>query len=404
MSTPDDGDPRADKKGRAIGDRSIVRSHVWIVVGVTLLTTAVAGAVGLSRPVEHVAESRVEVLQTPTRGAPIVPDMGTEREVATSGEVAQQAAARMSVDPEYAARGLSVAVVTDSHVIVLRFSASDDKDAVEGAEAFTRSYVATRNADQKTRVVSTITEAHLLPGSGGQPLALVLGVGLLVGLALGLACAWLRDRASDLVRSTGELERAGPGLLASGLEVTGAAGPSYGFLSGQLMAMTDHRSDHVRVLVTGLRTSGAPRAVAVRLASTLTGHGRSVELLDSSGRRRALGNGLVAGPGSVEVLTSPRLLDDPETWVLARRADVVLLVVRIGKVRRSDVELAVRGLTAVPGPVVGWVTVRSGEPSDELPAPTLVSPPFTTRLPRQGEGVADESSSQATAPGDAGPP
>ena len=62
-------------------------------------------------------------------------------------------------------------------------------------------------------VVSTITAAHLLAGAGGPSLVLVIGVGLLVGLALGLAGAWIRDRLSDRVRSVGELNAQARGCL-----------------------------------------------------------------------------------------------------------------------------------------------------------------------------------------------
>ena len=79
----------------AAPEKSLVRVYVWIIALVTLLTVGVALVVALERPVTYTAESRIEVLSVPTRGAPIAPNMGTEREVATSGSVAEDAAARL---------------------------------------------------------------------------------------------------------------------------------------------------------------------------------------------------------------------------------------------------------------------------------------------------------------------
>ena len=170
------------------------------------------------------------------------------------------------------------------------------------------------------------------------------------------------------------------------------------------MALTDHSTDRVRILVTSLHDSHVSRAVAVRLVSILTAHGRPVELLDPAGRQRVMGNGLAPGRRAVEVLTSPRLLDDPETWVVARRADVVLLVVRLGKLRRSELDLAVRGLMFAQGPVVGWVTCRAGEPTEALLPPSFGSPTFTSHLTAgPGEAARADTRPQDTGPGQAEP-
>ena len=101
-----------------------MRVYGWIIALVTLLTVGIALLVALERPVTYTAESRVEVLSVPTRGAPIAPNMGTEREVATSGSVAEDAAARLDSSRSAAVQGLAVAVVADTSELVIDYSAS----------------------------------------------------------------------------------------------------------------------------------------------------------------------------------------------------------------------------------------------------------------------------------------
>ena len=108
----------------AAPEKSLVRVYAWIIALVTLLTVGIALLVALERPITYTAESRVEVLPVPTRGAPIAPNMGTEREVATSGSVADDAAARLNSSRSAAVQGLKVSVVADTSVLVIDYSAS----------------------------------------------------------------------------------------------------------------------------------------------------------------------------------------------------------------------------------------------------------------------------------------
>ena len=87
------------------GDRRLVGVYAWFILLTTLLTLGIAGAMVMSQPEEHTATAEVELLETPTRGAPLVPDVGTEREVALAGTVAREAAARMEVSVRRARSG-----------------------------------------------------------------------------------------------------------------------------------------------------------------------------------------------------------------------------------------------------------------------------------------------------------
>ena len=105
----------------AAPEKSLVRVYVWIIALVTLLTVGVALVVALERPVTYTAESRIEVLSVPTRGAPIAPNMGTEREVANSGVVSSAAAKDLRIGIQEATDGLSVTVPVDANVLVFKY-------------------------------------------------------------------------------------------------------------------------------------------------------------------------------------------------------------------------------------------------------------------------------------------
>jgi succinoglycan biosynthesis transport protein ExoP len=289
-------------------ERSLLRVHIWIVLLITLTAVATATAVALTRPVTFTVESRVQLEPEPTRGAPLPPDMGTERELATSGIVASDAAARMGTTVRDALDGLSVAVVTDTRVLVLRYVSNDEGTAFDGGQAFTTSYVETRDSDQRDRTATVITEPHYVPGSSGMSLAVIVAVGLLAGLALGVAAAWAWDRASGRVRTTGELARAGLPLLATGLVIprNGAARPcregrtGFGFLASRLTKAARTRSGaapgaHLRILVTAPRRRSGTSAVALNTAEALVALGHQVVLVDANLRAEGV-SALVPAP------------------------------------------------------------------------------------------------------------
>lgn len=400
----------------AAPEKSLVRVYGWIIALVTLLTVGIALLVALERPVTYTAESRVEVLSVPTRGAPIAPNMGTEREVATSGSVAEDAAARLDSSRSAAVQGLAVSVVADTSVLVIDYSASSSDAAYKGAEAFTHSYVSTRNAEQKVRVASVITSPGVPEAGGSTDYVLIVGIGLLVGLALGIGAAWLWDRVSDRVRSPRELEKAGPprvvsavSLPSDGVAMSGD-GRDFAFLASRLSAMTGGRREGVRILVTAPRRRSGASTVAINTAAAIAGLGRRVVLVDADLSSRG-SSSLIQGspyPGFAEVLDgsagieetlrttrlpdvrllpagasgpvgrldvdslqltlgqlaardivvvdAPALLTSPETLVLAGHVDLVVLVADLQQLRRRDVAATLRLLAGVDEVTTTWVT------------------------------------------------
>ena len=248
------------------GDRRLVRVYAWFILLTTLLTVGIAAAVVLAQPEVHTAEAEVELLETPTRGAPLVPDVGTEREVAMAGTVAQAAAARMGMSVTRARSGSRC----PSSPTPTSWSSSTPRPrrgrALRGAEAFTRSYVDTRNAARRARSVAVITAARALrAGIGRCRRRSSSWRACWRGSGLGTAGAFVWDRVADRVRSSGELRRSGLEVLATDVVVPagGAPGgvraaraaPATSRAGCRASPSTDARG--LTILVTGPRQSGA---------------------------------------------------------------------------------------------------------------------------------------------------
>lgn len=435
------------------GDRRLVRVYAWFILLTTLLTVGIAAAVVLAQPEVHTAEAEVELLETPTRGAPLVPDVGTEREVAMAGTVAQAAAARMGTSVARARSGLSVSAVTDTNVLVIEYTAATPRRALRGAEAFTRSYVDTRNAARRARSVTVITQPELSPQGRSLSTPIILVAGLLAGVGLGTAGAFVWDRVADRVRSSGELRRSGLEVLATDVVVPAGGAPaalgsarSAGYLAGRLSSLTEHRRQRLTILVTGPRHTGA--AAAALTASALASLGRRVVLVGADGPPsevdaltddpvthgfydvmtgrstpeaalrpteveglRVLGAGTDAttAPLDIDSLTvalgqlaardivvvaGPPLLESADAWVLADHADVVLLVADLRRLRRSDAARAVDLLRPLGSTRTGWVVTsrarRSRSRSGSSPADRVAR--HRAGGPDLAETVGDRSS------------
>jgi Mrp family chromosome partitioning ATPase len=413
-------------------ERGLLRVHVWVVLLVTLLCLGTAAIVALTRPPAYVATAEVQV-QTPlTTGAGIAPAMATEREIATSGAVSLAAATRLGVSTTRASDGLEVSVVTDAAVLRIEYTATTPRAAHEGADAFTRAYVDYRNVQQTARVATVITPAGTAHRDATAEL-LVVPVGLMVGLLLGVATAWVWDRVSDRVRSAQELERTGAPVVASGLALSHVeplalsdrGEREFDFLAGRLRSMLDDHGDGGCILVTAPRADQTTGALAFHTAVALAALGMRVVLVDadlsSPGVTSLLGAAdhehgfeeVLAGmcsadralvplavPGvrllpsrssgprprsdadlglvlsdlasrDVVLVVGPPVIDCPETVVLAGHADVVALVGVLRNLRRRDVAEVLRLLEPAGATRICWVlrSVGRGRPQPPLAAP-----------------------------------
>ena len=233
---------------------------------------------------------RSRCCRSPTRGAPIAPDMGTEREVATSGvRRRRRGGAARHLALGGAVRASTVSVVADTAVLVIDYTAPSAEAAYDGADAFTRSYVDARNAEQKVRVASVITSPGAPEAGGstrlradrrrrpaGRPRAGARarpgsGTGSRTGCAARASSSGPARRWSSSARQP---------ALGRRRHRAGTA-EDFAFLAGRLSSMTGGRREGVRILVTAPRRRSGASTVAINTAAALAGLGRRVVLVDA---------------------------------------------------------------------------------------------------------------------------
>ena len=292
----------------------LLRTYLWLVLA-TIALTVVAALLALGEQ-ERTYTSTAQVVVNPEMtagGAPILPQMGTERAKVESGDVAAAAAERIGTDVETASEGLSVTVPVDTNVLAISYTAADADQARKGAEAFTREYVDYRNADSKVRVAEVISEAEL-PEASPPNYPLVGGLALVAGLVLGVAAAFAWDRTRDRLRGTADVRQAtGLPVLASVPRARSGSDPlappvrirqAFGYLAAQLTSLTENKRRDVAVLVTSPRSGAGTTTVAAQTAIALAELGRDVVLVSADVQRPSLPRlfGVDNVPGLTEVL------------------------------------------------------------------------------------------------------
>ena len=213
---PESKEPRA----QGAGSRFVIAHARWIV-GVTAAVVAVASALVLLQTPRYVSVADVLVQAGPN--ATLQPDMGTEAGVAASGAVLATAARSLQVPKAELANGLSVHEPGTTFTLQISYSDASPQVARQRAQAIAAAYVAYRSSlrarlatARGAAPVATLITPALLPTAPSSPdKALDIGAALIVGLALALGSAWLRDRVDDRVRGPADLEaQSGAPVLA----------------------------------------------------------------------------------------------------------------------------------------------------------------------------------------------
>jgi Mrp family chromosome partitioning ATPase/capsular polysaccharide biosynthesis protein len=337
-----------------------------------MITLAVAAAVATSSTVTYTSMAEVVVKPRPTSGAPIEPQMGTERAIAQSGAVAERAAESLGEMPAAAAAGLSVSVELDTTVLDIEYVADTAQGALQGARAFTYAYLDFRNGDGSVRVAEVVTAPGLPAHGAGANLVLILGLGAMLGLALGVGAAWVWDRVADRVRDAGELEEQTgvpvlgelPSWARHESRVVGRAGPAnrrhphrgprlaplaspgpgeaFGYVVAGLLAQAGSRRHGITVVVTSPRPAAGTTTVAVNTARTLAAQGRDVVLVGADLHDPRLHECLevAASPGLLDVLNS----DCTVERALQRTGDPHLRVLSAGVTPDANLHLHVDNL------------------------------------------------------------
>jgi polysaccharide biosynthesis transport protein len=310
---------------------------------VTLAAVCAAGALALSQKPAY--RSQAVVLVEPAAvaaGSGQPPDMATEEGIVSSDAVLGTASRSLKVPIATLASGLSTKVPGTTSLLQIGYSDPNPRIAQRRAQAIARAYVSYRSAPKTARSskatgpvpVTTAPTAELitaasLPTSPASPnVKIDIAAALIVGLALGVGTAWLRDRLDDRLRGSLDLEAQ---AAAPVLAVIPAFRPRGRNPAGRLVMVTDPHSviaEAYRGLRTRLVQEAASRnaktvlvtspgpedkgTVAANLAATLAQSGRRVVLVCADLRRGRAHKifGLKDGDGLTGFLTGQTSLTE----------------------------------------------------------------------------------------------
>lgn len=404
---------------RRSGPASLLRVHAWLILIALAATVGSATVFALTRPTTYVATSQVTLDPQQTGGTALRPEMASERQIALSGTVASRAGSVLERDPSVASRGLAVSVVLESSVLNIRYRAANADAAVAGARAFTQSYVDYRNGVAGTRIARVVTWPDGAAASGvnlGLILAVALIAGAFFGVSAAWLWDRVADRIRDAEELT---DRSGLPVLGvvprwrtqGQLAPPGPARDAFAYVAARLTSLVGERPAGVSVLVTSPLPAAGSSTVALNTAVALAAQGREVVLVaddlprselqeagddpDAPGLRQVLAaecslesalrptrwphlSVLTVGTtwdaedddlrpdllgevldqlskGSTVVVDGPAILESANSLLLARKADVLLLVGDLRRGRRVDVEQSMALLGTARPAVAAWV-------------------------------------------------
>jgi capsular exopolysaccharide synthesis family protein len=196
---------------------------------VTAVVIAAAIGVSMTAPRMYRSEAIVVVeARVRANTAPVPPDMGTEKEIASSGLVVDPAARQIGVTPGALLEGLVISVAPDANVVTFTVTNANAATAQEHAEALAKAYVSYRNsgetadnnnnaaASTSTQHATLVTDAEVSSAPVARAIWINVAVGLAVGLLIGVGTALIRDRMSDRIRGRDDFERvSGATVLAT---------------------------------------------------------------------------------------------------------------------------------------------------------------------------------------------
>jgi capsular exopolysaccharide synthesis family protein len=247
---PEGNGPRA----RGAGSRFLVAHARWIVL-VTVAVVAATSALVLGQTPRYVSVADVLVQAGPN--ATLQPDMGTETGVAASDAVLATASRSLHMPKGELANGLSVREPGTTFTLQISYSNASPGAAQQRAQAIAAAYVAYRSSLRARHVtaqgaapIATLITPASLPAAPSSPdKAVDIGAALIVGLALALGSAWLRDRLDDRVRGPADLEVQSRAPVLAQIPAFRSSSPH----SGSRLAMTASRDSAVAQAYRDLR-------------------------------------------------------------------------------------------------------------------------------------------------------
>jgi len=273
--------------------RRFMRANLHWIVLVTVVVTVGAALYSWSRPTLYtsVAEVVVQPRVYAESTVPQPPDMGTERTIAMSGRVLGIASRSTGVPSKELSEGLDVTVPADANVLEIAYSHEFREEARRRATALARAYVASAESTSPSTAdpAAVITSASM-PKAPSSPNHLIdLVAGLVIGLLLGVAFAFVLDRRDDRLRSPAELEDEVRAPILAAIPPSSSSKPiiaqdgqsraadAYRDLRTRLLQLT--RRDRAKVLLITSASGEDRAAVAANLAVSLAMAGQQVVLV-----------------------------------------------------------------------------------------------------------------------------
>lgn len=418
-----------------VWSRFMLARLAWILL-MTVLVTASAGVFLLTQKPMYKSQATVAVYPASGASSAVQPFvMGTEKGVVASGAVLSLASQSLLIPVSKLQKGMSISIPVDSDLLVVAYTDPDPQVAQSVAETIAQAYVAYRTsplAATNPKGASTtaslqaavVTDATLPASPDGPSPLLTLGIALLVGLALGIGLALLRDWLDDSLRGADDLRaQTYAPVLAQIPPDSTSAGSAYRDLRTRVLQTAMLRQ--AKTLLVTSSSRGQKSEVASNLAASIALSGRRVVLVCADlaagnahapfgvhgsiglttvvGGEAALADALVttkvhglevlaSGPPAHDpsgvlqshafqvvltmlrtgadfvIIDAPPVLAGADAAALAESADMVLLVADARTSTRAEVRDATHELVHVRDRLIGCVLDRAGR------APRLGTP------------------------------
>ena len=373
---------------------------VWVVLA-TMACIAGAWLVGAGGTTQYTSAAEVDVeARVFANTVPVTPNLANEKAIATSGSVLDGAAQSLGITSAGLAAQLAVSSPASTNLLAIACTMPEPVAAQRCAAAVAQAYANFRNDAASSKTVrahdsfsvTVVTPAPLPSTPTGTSKLVVLSLGTVLGLALGVGTAFVRDRFDDRVRDRDDLEQClDAPVLAAIPRVRRSAGPASVFRSAPLSRAAEaYRHLRVRldsliaatnsqgkvVLVTGAHAGEGRTCVASNLAAALAHAGANVLLVDADLRHPSLSEvfhtserrglmDLLAGGASLNEVIVPTDLPGLGLVTVGTATDRSAEMFEVGRLTR-----AFAGMTAAADVVI----VDSG------PALTVSDPIALTRV------------------------
>jgi succinoglycan biosynthesis transport protein ExoP len=334
--------------------RVLIAHWAWIVL-MTVLVTGGATVLAELQTRTYRAQAEVAVYAAATGGTALQPFfMGTEKGIASSGDVLAIASQSLGISQARLRHGLSVSVPVDTDLLVISFTDPNPQLAQSVAEGVAQAYVAYRTwqapvAPGKTAPTpppgalqpAVVSDATLPAGPVSPNRRLIVGAALILGLALGIGLALVRDLIDDGLRGVLDLEtqaetavlgqipafRRKRGSLADRLVIlrnpTSTVADAYRNLRTRVLQAAASRRTNLLLITSPTREDKS--TVAANLAAALALSGRRVVLVCADlhwGQAHTL-FGLDNQVGLVSLVNEHGSLTDALHWTEVPRLQVL---------------------------------------------------------------------------------